>query len=536
MFPFRGVPRPSGLVALALMGLRLAAALAGLALILMLAELWSQRTNDLSAAGFDRETAYLDASPGRYGIDPFQVLTNGDWQSCPCAPGTMLVLVGKRVSPVDDQNPDGADSLAGVTVTADERPARVYLVRDDRVNFLLPAELEAPGGYVVVRRDGVEVGRQFIQITGGAGTTVEPRQTSVSHEQLELFAAPGVQPSVHLLTTPRSFRASFDAAVRSDGGGRPLEVMLWNPRTFGAVSLVFDSAPERRHRGRESKGEVTARRDLGSWKPGARYHIEVGRRGAEEVVLSVGATASPGEAVSTVFHAEDAPGLFSGYRPTLTVTSQAEALTTYVALSHYRLELPHERFLSVRIDDAKALPIAMALLALSLVLHLPLLLRLRHFPLGGVSDAARSLRERWWLAIPAGAAFAAIGWMMTLGSHPFDMASQTTWTYLLVSDGIGDLYYRAQTVPIASVWRGVPYHEAVYPYGVSMSYYFWRSAGPPALRRQRRRAAAGSRSRSGRELRVALVDAAMFALARSFGRRPSRGGAGVVPAKPGGAV
>ena len=155
MFPFRGIPRPSGLLAWTMMGLRLAAALAGLALILMPAELWSQPTNDMSAAGFDRETAYLDASPGRYGIDPFQVLTNGDWASCPCDPGTMLVLVGKHVSPVDDQDPNGADSLAGVTVTADERPAKVYLVRDDRVNVLLPAELEAPGGYVVVRRDGL---------------------------------------------------------------------------------------------------------------------------------------------------------------------------------------------------------------------------------------------------------------------------------------------------------------------------------------------------------------------------------------------
>ena len=52
------------------------------------------------------------------------------------------------------------------------------------------------------------------------------------------------------------------------------------------------------------------------------------------------------------------------------------------------------------------------------------------------------------------------------------MASQKIWTYLLVTDGIGNLYYRAQTVPIADIWGGIPFHEGVYPYGVSMSYYF----------------------------------------------------------------
>jgi hypothetical protein len=84
----------------------------------------------------------------------------------------------------------------------------------------------------------------------------------------------------------------------------------------------------------------------------------------------------------------------------------------------------------------------------------------------------RAPRVRWWALAGAGALVGLVALLLPLGSHPFDMASQKTWTYLLVSDGIGDFYYRAQTVPIASIWDGVPLHESVYPYGVAMSYYF----------------------------------------------------------------
>ena len=517
-------PRASALTlrSLALPALRVAIAMAALALIFVPAEWWHQASHDLRVNGFDAKTNYLDVSSGRYGTDRFQVLTNGDWQSCPCAPGTMLALVGKQLSPASGSDPAGADVLAGVTVTADGVPAKVYLVGETQINFTLPEGVRAPGTTVLVRREGTEVGRQFIPITGAASASTTARQTTIVPTQLELVAAPGVQPSVHLFTTPRSFQASFDAAVRSDGGGSPLTVMLWNPRNFGSISLVFGPAPERSVQAlvNEGSGEVAARRNLGVWTPGIAYHVAASRQNGGDVEFTF-APSGATSAVRSIFRAGDAPAFFDGYRPTLTVTSQSEGGTTDTTLTNYTLELAHERFLSVRIADGRALATAIVLLIIAALLHLPLLARFRPST-STTGTVLATLRSHWWLAPPTIAFVSAIGWLMTVGSHPFDMESQTAWTYLLVNGGLGDLYYSAQTVPIADIWKGVPYHEAVYPYGVSMSYYFFAIGWVYQL-------FGGNVSphSSGLEIAiksanfaVALVDATLiFALVRGFGRR-----------------
>jgi hypothetical protein len=63
-------------------------------------------------------------------------------------------------------------------------------------------------------------------------------------------------------------------------------------------------------------------------------------------------------------------------------------------------------------------------------------------------------------------------YLFGLGSHPFDMTSQKIWAYLTTRYGITDLYYAAQVSSLADVWNGMPFHEAVFPYGPGMAYYF----------------------------------------------------------------
>ncbi len=467
-------------------GVRLVLALAALALILIPAEVWSQPLKDLSSEGFDSETLYVDERGGRYVFAPYQVLTNGDWRACPCAPASYLVLVGHDLSAVTLTSSEGAASLGGVSVTVDGRPTRVFAVSPGQVNFFLRADAKPPASTIVLYREGREVGRQSIRVgdsslQGDAATA----DVAVEPAEMRLLAPPATQPSVHLLTTPLSFEASFDVVVEEGRSGRPFQAMVWNPRNFAGVSIVFGPPPEHSIEAlvHHDRGQPAIRYDLGRYELSQPYHVQVELERGARVSLSVGPVFDPELERHVAFGADQARGLFEAYRPSLTVLSYSEAETNEVTLSNYRLALPHERSLAVRADDEKILPIALALLLLSTLWHAPLLVRevlgiearLRRFRL------ARLFPDRlgpWWrtrvavglcgvLAFGAGFAFLA-----SLGSHPFDMASQKVWTYLLVTDGIGDLYYRAQTVPVAAIWNGMPFHEGVYPYGVTMSYYF----------------------------------------------------------------
>jgi len=85
-------------IAKALPALRIATAAAILALILIPAEVWERPSVDLTTEGFDSSINYVDERGGRYVFAPFQVLTNGEWETCPCAPSSYLVLIGSNLS------------------------------------------------------------------------------------------------------------------------------------------------------------------------------------------------------------------------------------------------------------------------------------------------------------------------------------------------------------------------------------------------------------------------------------------------------
>lgn len=461
--------------------LRLGTALAALALILLPGELWSRPDFDLTAEGFDPETVYVDQRGDRYLYDPFQVLTNGEWRTCPCAPGSELSLVGNELSPVTLSDPEGDTRLGPVSVTVDGRPARMHLVSPGQIGFVLPDDTAPPSATIRLLHDDREVARLSVPIaTSLSGGAVGTPGVSIEPESLRLRAAASGTPAVHLLTTPLSFRASFAVTVEGESGDRPFEAMLWNPRNSGAVSLLFGPGPDRRIEAvvSENRGRVIARRDLGPYDLGRAYRVQVSLDRGQRVELRAAPVDAPSLDRSASFTPAEAPAFFEAYRPTLTVLSRAVQGSQSVTLSAYRLELPPDRLLTVRADDAKILPLALALLLISGALHAPLIIRgprragvlLRRLSL---SSGGAFLRRWWWVAVPGLAFAVGAGFLMRLGSHPFDMASQKAWTYILVQHGINDLYYRAQTIPLAAVWDGMPYHEAVFPYGVVMSYYFY---------------------------------------------------------------
>jgi len=465
---------------------RVAVAAALLALILIPAEVWDRPSTDLTATGFDGPTHYVDERGGRYVFAPFQVLTNGDWEACPCQAASYLVLAGSHPVARTFTDPEGAAELGGISVLVDGQPTRVYAVSPSQINFFLRADAKPPASTVAVMRDGQQFAHQVIAVGDPSTTDVAgATDVQIDRERLRLTAGTATQPAVHLATTPLAFRASFDVEVEQATSPEPFRVMLWNPREFASASLVFGPAPERTITAvvAEDRGNVTVERPIGTYSPGAPQRISIGFEPGDSVRFATAPAGQPSNEGEVVFTPEDAPGLLEGYRPTLTVLAQGGAESSTASLTNYALELPHDRFFTVRTTDKKIVPLMLALLGLAVVFHANLLVHvvargstfLRG--LAGLRAPASFLTNvrvrRALAAVAIGVPFsAAVVCVMTLGSHPFDMASQTTWTYLIVSSGFEDLYYRAQTVPIAEAWGGIPFHEAVYPYGVGMSYYF----------------------------------------------------------------
>lgn len=62
--------------------------------------------------------------------------------------------------------------------------------------------------------------------------------------------------------------------------------------------------------------------------------------------------------------------------------------------------------------------------------------------------------------------------LFSLGNLPFDMTSAKIWAYIASTYGPTELYHLPNMVSLAKVWAGVPYHEAIFPYGPTMAYFF----------------------------------------------------------------
>jgi len=533
---------------------RLAIALAILATMLLPAEVWQAPANDFSASGFDSSTQ-LARTTSAYVYDPFVVVRNGTWEPCPCEPASDLTIVGQNLAQATVRNSEGALELAGTSVTVDGNPAKVYLASPSRVNFYLPP-VDGPTATIDVISQGQERGRQVIGVQAAASE--ERSVVDVSSDKLLLASSLGAEPAAHLLTSPLSFKVAFDVTIlEQDGSGRPLQAMVWNPRNFGSVAVVFEPSP-----GRdvavdvvENRGDLVRRVPLGNYRLGEPYHIEMELHRSQDLAVSVSALrssnragpedASPPLSGSVSLARGDAPGLFTAYRPTVTVVSSGEDGSNSAILTNYHLELPHERFTTVRIGDQKAAPLVVLLLALGLLTYAypagRLLPRMpsavtracRH---GGTALAhfARQQKERPGraaIAVTLSVGFVAgNAYLFGLGSHPFDMTSQKIWAYLTTRYGITDLYYAAQVSSLADVWNGMPFHEAVFPYGPGMAYYFgaighlhqllFGSASPEA--------SSLAVMIKSFNFSVALLDGALiYSLVRAFGGRPALAWVGV---------
>ena len=120
------------------------------------------------------------------------------------------------------------------------------------------------------------------------GNGDSPGIVQVSQDSLTLTTLPNSQPTVHLATTPMSFKASMDVRIMGNGKGTtPLRVGLWDPRSRGGHFLNFGPAPqnlvtaETVVNGRAGNtligGDVIKSDTLGRYSLGQSFHLEIER-------------------------------------------------------------------------------------------------------------------------------------------------------------------------------------------------------------------------------------------------------------------
>jgi len=328
------------------------------------------------------------------------------------------------------------------------------------------------------------------------GPTKVPGVVTVSPDTLTLEAAPGSHPTVHLLTTPLSFSASFDVMVASaPDGSVPLRVGLWNPENATGYFVLFDRAGGNVIRseaivgGLPSQdlvgGTVTNQQVLGMYSLGLPYHVSLSVDHVNRTIST--RVLSPDSSVAnSVLTATDAPRVFEAFRPSLTLSSTAATGSSSVSVKNYVLTLPAQPSSSaeatVKIDDPLARLLVQALLAgCAAICLIAVVLRLRPHLSAPVATTLSPSARRARAIGPVAALLGLVAALYVLANLPlfgiaslhYDVLSSKVWSYVAFKDGLADIYYRTLVVPAAAAWRGVPVHEAVFPYGITKAYYYF---------------------------------------------------------------
>jgi len=327
------------------------------------------------------------------------------------------------------------------------------------------------------------------------GPTKVPGTVSVSPNSLTIESAAGSHPTVHLVTTPVSFSASFDVQITAaPAGSVPLRIGLWSPENGTGYFVVFD-----RNGGNVMRSEVvingTPLQDLtggtvmnekvlGQYVIGRPYHVTVSVDHVNHTISSRVLSPDSTEVDTTITPAQ-APTVFEAFRPTLTLSSTAASGAASAVVSNFVLTLPAQPSASaeatVKIDDPLARVLVEVLLGACIVMCLAIAaLRLRPRPAWRpaallLSLTASARRFGWPAAavvVVAALYVLANSLLFGVASLHYDVLSSKIWSYVAFKDGIADIYYRTLVVPAAAAWLGVPVHEAVFPYGITKAYYY----------------------------------------------------------------
>jgi hypothetical protein len=325
---------------------------------------------------------------------------------------------------------------------------------------------------------------------------------TMSSDELTIAARPGSHPTVHLLTAPLSFTASFDAEILSEPTSSiPLQIEVWSPATSAGYFIVFDHdagnvlTAESRVKGQSRQDLVAAttlkQEILGGYEADQPYHFTVSldQPNRRISVLVIG----PGSVrYQSALSSAEAPELFKSFRYTLTVSSKySEGFGTSsskATLRNFAVTLPHQSASSaeeaVKVDDSRVRLSALVLWFASIGLCL-LAVLVWGFRFFGRTRGWSSFAPRWLrtnrtplVAVAVALVLYVIGnaFLFGVATPHYDMVSSKIWAYDAYRYGLADLYYRTLLVPAAAAWQGVPVHEAGFPYGITKAYYYFAAA------------------------------------------------------------
>jgi hypothetical protein len=184
--------------------------------------------------------------------------------------------------------------------------------------------------------------------------------------------------------------------------------------------------------------------------------------------------------------ADEYPEIFASTRLTLSAHSSSISGSSIVVIDDYSLTLPHERWIANKVSDIR-LTILLCILIVSGVLlcsaAVVIWFRKRNkeqkdrakLHSNAVSENKISVSRSVFFGLGV-ALLVYLGVNLVLfriGSSNADLISARVWTYILSHYRIPDLYYLANTVPLAEAWQGgTPLMEAVFPYDPPMAYIF----------------------------------------------------------------
>lgn len=327
--------------------------------------------------------------------------------------------------------------------------------------------------------------RNLLSVNELNDETHNPGRVHVSADAVQISTVPDSLPSVHLLTTSsRSFRAGMKVLVRTDlAGTTPLRLGLWNPRSDAGYFLVFGPAPDDAISTEAVVGGIPVQTLVGGtvdrvvrgrYLPGQTYTFGLTVDKAKGLITYD--LAGPGleSPIRTKATPSTPPGLLTELKLTLTASAASTSGISSSTLEDYSLSVLPESGGAVRVDD----PHATALLILLGIIGATLL------AIAGVATARRLKIDppkpaSWWrrkpLRVVGGAVLAVLianAILFGLGTAPFDMADQRTWSYIAAAYSPIQVYLLAPFISVARAWNGVPYSEAVFPYQPVMVYLF----------------------------------------------------------------
>lgn len=307
----------------------------------------------------------------------------------------------------------------------------------------------------------------------------------VSPATIQISAAAGSTPSVHLLTTASSsFKVTMKVAIQSNPiGSTPLRVGLWSPRSNSGYFLVFGPEPENAISSESVVdgipdqtlvGGTIDRVVQGRYTPAQSYDLQV--TVAKDSGLLAYDLSGPGLASLHVAATPSNPaGLINELRLTLTASVASTSVTSNAMLSDYSLSVPAQTGGALRVDD----PLATTLLVLLGIVGGFLV------AISGISWARRIGQTGVaWPVLRIGRTHLIVGGAVVLvvaglnallfglGTATFDMKDQETWSYIAATYGPAQVFLLAPFTTVAQAWNGVPYAAADFPYQPVMVYFF----------------------------------------------------------------